>query len=120
MGMGTFEKKKQDLPQSHRDTEFGNKNYKKRWSCADRGSDCATLAYPCSCETPVRFFSVTLCLCGRFGFQINAPGRAPRVLPSPEPSELKKPPWLREALARAFSSSAGMPRVRASRLLSVP
>src|SRR5260370_38552999 len=44
-----------------------------------------------------------------FANQKNRPGRPPRVPPSEEPRELKKPLG-REALARALSNSAGMPR----------
>src|SRR6266481_3027132 len=54
-------------------------------------------------------------------FQKKAPGNAPRVEPRPEPrAEKKPPPLLREALARALRSSAGMPSVRPSRLESTP
>src|SRR5712692_11537334 len=55
----------------------------------------------------------------RFANQRNRPGRPPSVPPSEEPSE-EKNPLGREALARALSSSAGMPRVRPRRLVSTP
>src|SRR5271170_3205442 len=56
----------------------------------------------------------------RKGYPKRVVGRAPRLEPRPEPSEVKNPLPLRPALARTFRSCEGMPRVLPSRLESTP
>src|SRR5690242_9115242 len=75
-------------------------NMAYQWAGMERSSRVMTLLVGAQHAAPLQ----------RQDDQKNAPGRAPRVEPRPEPSaEKKPPPPLREALLRTLRSSAGMP-----------